>query len=668
MKFLYPEFLYGLTALVIPVIIHLFNFRKAKKIYFSSIRFLKFVEQKTSRKRKLKHYLILASRLLFIFFLVIAFAQPYLPSSDKEPPPEDVLIWLDNSQSMSNLLGDGRPGLEQGLAYIGRLLDIYPKNTNYKLLTNDFASFSNTFKTRDELEDLLTEIHYSQISRTLSDAYSRLMTRFAAEKARRSDVFIISDFQRSTIGEIAGFQPDTANQIVMVPVEFARHSNVFVDSVYLENPYLNIDRINELHIDFFNDGSEDKKDLQIKFSVNDMQMATSNVSIPSGQKITVTFTLNFPLKKINKCKISFEDYPVAFDNEFFLVLKPNEKIRVLEIKEKLSEDPIPEVYGNADLFLFSSQNIINLDYSLINRADLVVLNGLTAVDPSLAAALHQYLNQGGTLLVVPPDDPDVNSYTRLLGIRLDTAGNVPKTSLAAPDYSNPFFSNIFQGKDQNLNMPASRNVITWQNSSVNLLKYINGDNYLSRFNRNGTIYVLGSPLTGEYTDFHRHALFVPVMYKIAFSRNKSYGRLYYTIDESLIKIKADSIQRNDILILKRPGVELIPGQRVIGNTVSLELPGNMLIPGFYQLKQEERLLDVLAFDRTKAESLLEQYKTKDLKKIFSLQKKISIFSTNSPADFAREIKKKKIGVPLWKYAVILALFFLLTEVLFIRLL
>ncbi len=106
MKFLYPEFLYGLITLAIPVIIHLFNFRKSKKIYFSSTRFLQSVKKSTSKKLKLKHYLILASRMLFLTFLVFAFAQPYLPGLDKNPQAESVYIYLDNSLSMSGKVDD----------------------------------------------------------------------------------------------------------------------------------------------------------------------------------------------------------------------------------------------------------------------------------------------------------------------------------------------------------------------------------------------------------------------------------------------------------------------------------------------------------------------------------------------------------------------------------
>jgi hypothetical protein len=102
MKFLYPEFLFGLFTLAIPIIIHLFNFRKSKKVYFSSIRFLQNIKKSTSQKRKLKHYLILFSRLLFLTFLVLAFAQAFLPSTDRNPQAESVYVYLDNSSSMSN--------------------------------------------------------------------------------------------------------------------------------------------------------------------------------------------------------------------------------------------------------------------------------------------------------------------------------------------------------------------------------------------------------------------------------------------------------------------------------------------------------------------------------------------------------------------------------------
>ena len=64
MKFVNPYFLFGLLSVAIPVIIHLFNFRRFKKVYFSNVEFLKELKQETQKQSRLKHLLVLISRIL----------------------------------------------------------------------------------------------------------------------------------------------------------------------------------------------------------------------------------------------------------------------------------------------------------------------------------------------------------------------------------------------------------------------------------------------------------------------------------------------------------------------------------------------------------------------------------------------------------------------------
>src|SRR5438128_4331517 len=102
MQFTYPEFLFALSALSIPIIIHLFNFRRFKKIAFTNVRFLKEIKQDTRSRSRLKHLLILLSRLLAVTFLVLAFAQPFIPANKNNivGGTRNVGIYLDNSFSM----------------------------------------------------------------------------------------------------------------------------------------------------------------------------------------------------------------------------------------------------------------------------------------------------------------------------------------------------------------------------------------------------------------------------------------------------------------------------------------------------------------------------------------------------------------------------------------
>ena len=84
MQFVNPLFLFGLFAIAIPVIIHLFNFRKFQKVYFTNVDFIEELKQQTQKQSQLKHLLVLLLRILAIASLVFAFAQPYIPVTEND--------------------------------------------------------------------------------------------------------------------------------------------------------------------------------------------------------------------------------------------------------------------------------------------------------------------------------------------------------------------------------------------------------------------------------------------------------------------------------------------------------------------------------------------------------------------------------------------------------
>src|SRR6187549_1647605 len=109
MHFLYPAFLFALLSLAIPVLVHLFNFRRYQKVYFSNVQFLKEIREQQSSRRNLKERLILASRLLALLFLVLAFARPYIPGPQvvNAGKLKVASVFIDNSYSMQTLSREG---------------------------------------------------------------------------------------------------------------------------------------------------------------------------------------------------------------------------------------------------------------------------------------------------------------------------------------------------------------------------------------------------------------------------------------------------------------------------------------------------------------------------------------------------------------------------------
>ena len=160
MSFVYPQFLWGLLALSIPVIIHLFNFRRTRRVYFSNTAFLKNVKEATTSKLKVKHLLVLLARLLFIAFLVFTFAQPFLPGEAGEDTSANKLVYLylDNSLSMESELASGVRSIDQGASVVEEITTQYSRNTQYKLLTNQFDAFSRLPKSGEELSELVANV------------------------------------------------------------------------------------------------------------------------------------------------------------------------------------------------------------------------------------------------------------------------------------------------------------------------------------------------------------------------------------------------------------------------------------------------------------------------------------------------------------------------------
>jgi hypothetical protein len=664
MSFLYPTFLWALTALSVPIIIHLFNFRKTQRIFFSSNRFLKQVQEATSAKRRLKHYLILASRLLFLMFLVFVFAQPIIPASEQFSANRNISIYLDNSLSMSVPVGEKTRALDAGIGYARQIVEIFPPDSRYKLLTNDFAPFSNSYKTKAEVQDLLSQVRLSPVSRSIAEIKERFHNSASTETS--NEVFWISDFQQSTTGQLNASLFDTTQRWHIVPLAFQTNTNIFIDTAYLENPFVVGGEKNTLHVRMRNDGERAVEQLLVKVSVNGIQTGTSSVNIAAKGMSQTSFDLTTGLNGISQATVSFNDYPVSFDNEFYLALNFTEKIRVVEIKNKNEITPVEKVFGNKQVFSFRSFTVNNFNYSLLSEADLVVVNGLDRFDASLALSLRTFVSDGGALFLIPGLTPDVPSYKNLLRL---PAISVVKTSalteLDYPDFNNPFFENVFEERSARLEMPQASQLINWGNDRSAILKFRNEQPFLSVFNQSGKLYLLASPLENAFTSFHNSALFVPVMYRMAASGKKNDVKPYFSLNESFISVRLDSVHGEQPLKLIGEQ-EIIPSQRKLADQVMMELPPLAMSAGFYKVAHERDTVGLLAFNLNKYESLLGQYSGEAVKQQLGNPDGVSIFEANSEEAFSNEIKARYLGKPLWKYALILALFFLLVEILLIR--
>ena len=654
MTFLYPGFMWALAALSIPIIIHLFNFRKTTRILFSNTRFLEQVRQETTQKRKLKQYLVLASRLLFLFFLIMAFAQPYLPAREQMGKSHEVTLYLDNSYSMISQVGEKVRALDAGIRFAKEIVAMLPSETRYKLLTNDFAPFSNSFKTKMEISDLLTQIRLSPVSRSFQDIHQRI-------GSQNEDVFWISDFQKSTLGAVTLDQEDSIRLWRIVPIGLESANNVLVDSVYLEDPFIVGGQRNTLNVRLRNIGTKRYEGLIVKLTINDVQSGMAAVNLETNATAMVKFDLAQGLKGWNRAVVSFTDFPVSFDNEFYVTLNFSDKIKVVEVRN--NNTFIEKVFGNSALFSYRGFGQGNVDLGVLAQADLVILNNIENPDSPLSGAVRNYQKGLGAVLIIPSVKNNLNSYLPIVaGLSSTKPEGSELSELDKPDFQNPFFENVFEERSATLAMPKAKAVVEWGTDRSSLLKFKDGRPFLSKI---GKTFVLASPLDARFTDFQNHALFVPVMYRIAASGHRIGQKPYYSLTETTIMLVADSIS-GETPVQLRGKQEVVPAQRKNGDRIFLEIPKFSIDAGFYYATVQRDTLGLVAFDLDQRESLLAQWTGDEMKSMMGSGKTISLFNAATTDSFSNEIKERYLGTPLWKYALMAALFFLLAEVLLIR--
>ena len=173
MKFANPHFLWALLSLLVPIIIHLFHFRKFKTIYFTNVRFLRELQQETQSRSRLRHLLILLSRCLALSALVFAFAQPFIPSAAKQRTGSRAIsVYIDNSFSL-DAQGESGSLLELARKHAQDIARSYKPSDRFQLLTNDFEGRHQQLLTREQFENMLDEVKPSPVSRKLNEVIER---------------------------------------------------------------------------------------------------------------------------------------------------------------------------------------------------------------------------------------------------------------------------------------------------------------------------------------------------------------------------------------------------------------------------------------------------------------------------------------------------------------
>lgn len=669
MKFVYPDFLYALIAIAIPIIIHLFNFRRYKTIYFTNVRFLKDIQEETQSANKLKHLLVLISRILAITFLVFAFAQPVLPSGDSAPKVGNSLvgIYLDNSFSMQAENNNGQL-LDLAKNKTLSILEAYRPDDQFVLLTNDFEGKHQRAVNKEQFIELIQTVTLSPATKTIAEVEKRLKDIMVSNEAPNKQCYLISDFQKKT-SKIEDIKLDTVIPLNFVPLEATTLSNLYIDSCWFYSPYRQANGMEKIVVKITNASGKSYENIPIRLEINGKTKTPGSFNIGPNESTTDTLSFTNAEKGIQMAKISIKDYPITFDDEFYFNYMLKDNISIMVINEKEENKSLKALFGNDAFFTLTQSPKDQVNYSDFNTQQLIIVNGLSSYSSGLVQELKKFVSNGGSLFIASSTAEQSSISTSLNALSV-TYGKL----ISAPskvDYINtdaPIYQNVFENVPKNLNLPVVEKYIEIKSIGEVLLRFQNRKPFLihSNFDK-GNIYTLATELSTSASNFTEHAIFVPTLYNIALRSQRSTPLFYFLNSNNKIEV-GNYRQSEQPLTIKGTTTDFIPEQRNSNGETVLFTHGQIEKAGNYNIYHAEDLINGVSFNYDRRESSMEFFNSEELRSSLDQNgmNQYAILSSNNEL-LSQEITENTQGFSLWKYCIILCLLFLGFEVILLRL-
>ena len=647
MQFKYPAVFYFLFVLIIPIIVHLFQLQKFKKIAFTNVQFLQKISLETRKSSRLKKLLLLATRMLCFLALLFTFSQPYF--GDKKAEVENHnYIYLDNSMSLNT---NGKNGNLLTIA-AQKIIENAPEKDKYSLLTNDEIR-SNISK--KELDISLKNIKYTTNTTSYQDKINTIQSEVKNKSKTSYKHILISDFQNFNKKIINKFT-NVTSPFSFVKLNSDTKNNISIDSVFITTTSAKVKLVSVV----IKNQGEAKNNIPIALYNFSKLINKRSFSILENEVKIIEFPIeNFQQFK-GKLQVTFNDV-FLFDNVFYFTMNTPKKTSILNIGKTSSY--FSKIFTEED-FHFTNSTLQNVNYNLIPSQQLLIINQLKSISRVLENSILQFVKNGGHLLIIPDQKIEISSYNSFLkkinsGTILNRITNSLK--ITTINFQHPLFSEVFIKEITNFQYPSA--TISYKNTlqGNTILSFENKTPFLQEItNPFSKIYWFSAPLDTQSSNFSNSPLIVPTLYNIA-KQSLEITKPYYTLqEENTIEINK-KIEKNQILKISNQQKSFIPFQRNFASKVALSTNNEPKDAGFYDISLEKDTLSSIAYNISSNESILSFH---DLKAIGKENKNVQVFS--SIKELFEEINEKNEVQWLWRLFLAIAIVSLLLEILILK--
>lgn len=667
MHFLHPGILWALTALAIPVIIHLFSFHRYKVLQFSNTQFIKALQSEQRTRSTIRNWLLLALRLLAIAFIVVAFARPYIPENESQSVENPrVAVYIDNSFSMD---ANGEYGvlLEWAKMRARELADAFPSETEYLLITNEMEPQQQRWVGKDQFVEWVQKVHTTHVVATLDDVLQRQQL-VGNDTSRFVYSFLFSDLHKPTF-TLKNVQPSGRERVFVVPFRNSIHNNLSIDSLWFSSPGLYVGKIEDVMVRLRNHSNDDISNQSLQIYVNDSMKNTVPFSIGANSTVDVKGTFLQGKSGWNIGRVEIQDYPITFDNQLFFSYNIAPQTKVLCISDKKTVDYFSILFKSDKSIGYKRVSSLNVRQDDLFESQLVIIDAPSQLSTGMVDALARFVDNGGHIALMPSEEQNINQLLKSTGGPAFGELQAQEGTAVNLNMKHRLFDDAFAEKNKDYSMPTYKCYFKVEANSRQRIERLfdaeSGDYLCFGYNYGrGKVYVSAMPFSPECTNLMMHPVFVPMFYNMALQSVAS-GRLYFTLKPNVqLAVNVPDVTKR--LSLVQADVITYPASRLSGNGVMLYPNVSELIAENCAVMADNEPVGVVSFNFDRAESVQQYMELDDALQMLVQQGFDVRVVKPTDSSFVADVAKDSANEGLWRLFAVLSFVALLAELFLLK--
>ena len=705
MSFLNPALLMGAAALAIPIIVHLLNRRRFKRVKWAAMRFLQVSLERNQRRMKVEDWILLLLRLAIVALIVLALSRPatdWIKSSGLGSTVTASVI-VDSSASMQRT--DQNSALSRfdvAKETAKQALSSIPKGSASSIL---FAANSVGTGIREpshdseRVQNSLSIAKPSDRGSDLLPAIQSAINSLNNNPSTQKELIIITDGEASAWNQFESItrtldqNRESINTIITL-VGKNPEENIAITRLSQKTPIVSVGQPMRLSIGVTNFGKIEANDIPVQISINEQPSGAPVIieSINPGEEktITVFVEIETPGYLRIKSSIDYEDCKLI-DNSREIVIKAIEKIKTLLIDGDpgrsstesetffLQNALVPVAEDLADSFFITAEksNLGSVQELNINDYDVVFLANVPDFTNEFSGILNNFVRNGGGLIIFPGDNINVSFYNQELheklkllpasyGKIIPDQNSLKPLSLQASGYDHPLvelWNDPGAGTLEDVKTFKAYELFMKSGGDGSIaVQYDNGSAAIIESDVGlGKVYQFSSSADTDWNDLAVKPAFLPIIHRVigsVISRNDS--GLNIQVGENFIKKVPQSwVDKEATISHSKSETASLISAKPTNEGGNIEFK-NVNTSGIYDLKLTEPF-ELIQFSASgdPTESNPEKLSDPQIERLKEVTS--NFIELNSVDEITAALNRKRQGAEIWPMLLLVALLLTIVE-------